>query len=168
MVWTANLRDGAREWIHSIWRCLFVNWDFSVRGPFGESWLLRGPVIRVCVRVRRALGTGLPDCCGSGRCWRGYNAPETGLKERGVQLRASPTVALAYLQPEQDAQQSAEGQHSVLAFATPAKPSAITANSRVAVMRFIFFSFAFYVVDRSRPIEPARGACGVLGFFGVF
>jgi hypothetical protein len=40
----------------------------------------------------------------------------------------------------QDAQQSAEGQHSIVAFAAPAKPSAITANNRVALMNFIFSS----------------------------
>jgi len=141
---------------------------FCTGGDLVSLGCYAGESFEFCVRLRRALGTGLSDCCGSGRCWRGYNAPETGLKERGGQLRASPTVELAYLQPEQDAQQSAEGQHSVLAFATPAKVSAITANSRVALMRFIFFSFEFCVVARSRPIEPARCVCGVLEFFGVF
>lgn len=45
-----------------------------------------------------------------------------------------------FLQPEQDAQQSAEGQQdAVAAFTAPAKPSAITATNRIALILFIKF-----------------------------
>ena len=55
--------------------------------------------------------------------------------------RASFTLR-GYLHPVQDAQQSAEGQHAGLAaFAAPVMPSATTANSRIALMVFITFSF---------------------------
>jgi hypothetical protein len=44
------------------------------------------------------------------------------------------------LHPEQDAQQSAELQHDALAaFAAPAKPSAITATNRIALILFMVF-----------------------------
>jgi hypothetical protein len=46
----------------------------------------------------------------------------------------------------QEAQQSAEGQHSIVALAAPAKPSAITANNRVALMNFIFFLLGIIAV----------------------
>jgi hypothetical protein len=47
------------------------------------------------------------------------------------------------LQPEQSAQQSAEGQHPVCAaaFAVPASPSAITAINNIALNVFMDFSF---------------------------
>jgi len=56
--------------------------------------------------------------------------------------RASPFTSVAYLpQPEQQAQQSVEGQHvAFAAFAAPVKPSAITAINRIARMFFIFVS----------------------------
>jgi hypothetical protein len=42
------------------------------------------------------------------------------------------------LQPSHDAQQSAEAQHDFFAaLAAPAKPSAITVNSKIALMRCI-------------------------------
>jgi hypothetical protein len=53
-----------------------------------------------------------------------------------------------------------------LAFATPAKPSAITANNKVALMRFIFFSFEFCRVNRSRPAASAGVFADVREFFG--
>ena len=47
-----------------------------------------------------------------------------------------------YLHPVQDAQQSAEGQHAALAaVAAPVMPSATTANSRIALIVFMTFSF---------------------------
>ena len=43
-----------------------------------------------------------------------------------------------FLHPEQEAQQSAEGQHAALAaFAAPAKPSRVTANSRTTFILFM-------------------------------
>jgi hypothetical protein len=45
------------------------------------------------------------------------------------------------LHPEQDAQQSAEGQHDMFAaFTTPARLSAITAINTIALMFFMDFS----------------------------
>jgi len=42
------------------------------------------------------------------------------------------------LHPAQDAQQSAEAQHDAFAaFTAPAKPSAMTATNRIALMLFI-------------------------------
>ena len=57
----------------------------------------------------------------------------------------------AYLpHPEQDAQQSAEGQHEALAaFTAPVRPNAITAINRIALM--LFMSFSFWKV---------KGGCG--------
>jgi hypothetical protein len=44
------------------------------------------------------------------------------------------------LHPEQEAQQSAEEQHDEFAaFTAPAKPSAITATNRIALILFMFF-----------------------------
>jgi len=44
------------------------------------------------------------------------------------------------LHPEQEAQQSAEEQHDAFAaFTAPAKPSAITATNRIALILFMFF-----------------------------
>ena len=46
----------------------------------------------------------------------------------------------AYLQPEQDSQQSAEGQHDVFAaFTVPARPSATTAINTITLMFFMDF-----------------------------
>lgn len=49
--------------------------------------------------------------------------------------------SINYLQPEQSAQQSAEGQHPVFAFAVPATPSATTAINTSTFNTFIVFSF---------------------------
>lgn len=46
-------------------------------------------------------------------------------------------LLLSYLQPEQEAQQSAESQHDELACAAPANPSATTATNRIALIVFI-------------------------------
>lgn len=45
-----------------------------------------------------------------------------------------------FLHPEQEAQHSAEEQHDAFAaFTAPAKPSAITATNRIALILFMFF-----------------------------
>jgi hypothetical protein len=55
------------------------------------------------------------------------------------------------LHPEQDAQQSAEGQHdSFAAFTTPARLNAITAINTIALMFFMDFS----------PLKNQIGFCG--------
>jgi hypothetical protein len=56
--------------------------------------------------------------------------------------RASFTSGAYLPHPEQDAQQSAEGQHAALAaFTAPVRPNASTANNRIALMLFMTFSF---------------------------
>jgi hypothetical protein len=51
-----------------------------------------------------------------------------------------PTRLPDYLQPEQEAQQSAEPQHEELARTAPARPSATTAPNTIALILFIEFS----------------------------
>jgi hypothetical protein len=52
------------------------------------------------------------------------------------------TLAAYFPHPEQDAQQSAEGQHEALAaFTAPVRPNATTAINRIALMLFMTFSF---------------------------
>jgi hypothetical protein len=63
--------------------------------------------------------------------------------EGAVELPAPPVSSISYyLQPEQSAQQSAEGQHPVFAaFTVPASPSATTAINMITLSFFIAFSF---------------------------
>ena len=72
----------------------------------------------------------------------------TAAGEKKEEARAGNAIApllelTAYLaHPEQDAQQSAEGQHEALAaFTAPVRPNAITAINRIALMLFMSFSF---------------------------
>jgi hypothetical protein len=59
-----------------------------------------------------------------------------------AESRAPISSIYYYLQPEQSAQQSAEGQQPVCAaFAVPASPSAITAINNITLNVFIVFSF---------------------------
>jgi hypothetical protein len=52
-----------------------------------------------------------------------------------------PSLICSYLQPEHEAQQSAEGQQrACVAFAVPATPSAITTINNITFNVFIVFS----------------------------
>jgi hypothetical protein len=65
-------------------------------------------------------------------------------KRRGLDCARASFVELgAYFpHPEQDAQQSAEGQHEALAaFTAAVRPNASTARNRIALMVFMTFSF---------------------------
>jgi hypothetical protein len=70
------------------------------------------------------------------------------------------------LHPEQDAQQSAEGQHDTFAaFTTPARLSAITAVNTIALMFFMDFSpFEksnwFLWTDGKPSAKPRQSSCG--------
>jgi hypothetical protein len=67
---------------------------------------------------------------------------DKGIRRRRGQWRPRPLVFSCpgcYLQPEQEAQQSAEAQHEEVARAAPAKPSATTATNRIALILFINF-----------------------------
>jgi len=58
---------------------------------------------------------------------------------RGARL-PSFNCSAYFLHPEQDAQQSAEGQHDAFAACVaPAKPNAITATNRIALILFMDF-----------------------------
>ena len=90
----------------------------------------RSPVDR---KSRRAART--PPCATGG---------STKRKRRELRLRPRLILKLgAYLpHPEQDAQQSAEGQHAALAaFTALVRPNATTAINRIALMAFMTFSF---------------------------
>jgi hypothetical protein len=65
-------------------------------------------------------------------------------RNRGVDDSSAPPLSLicSYLQPEQEAQQSAEEQQfACVALAVPATPSAITATINITFNVFIVFSF---------------------------
>jgi hypothetical protein len=65
--------------------------------------------------------------------------PTVPQKNRGVDEPPAPLLSRTcrYLQPEQEAQQSAEAQHASAAFARPATPSAITAINNATFNVFI-------------------------------
>jgi hypothetical protein len=83
----------------------------------------------------------------------------TSQKNRGVDDSPTPLLSLicSYLHPEQEAQQSAEGQQpACAAFTVPPTPSAITAINNIAFNVFIVFSLEVerVVVERTkRPRE---------------
>jgi hypothetical protein len=63
-------------------------------------------------------------------------------RNKGVDEMSAPLLSLthSYLQPEHEAQHSADGQHPCAAFAVPATPSAITAIHNTTFSVFIVFS----------------------------
>jgi hypothetical protein len=88
----------------------------------------------------------------SGKSEKPQGCADSALRYRGIDEKkeARAGIALAPLftpgaylpHPEQDAQQSAEGQHAALAaFTAPVRPNASTANNRIALMVFMTFSF---------------------------
>jgi hypothetical protein len=82
-----------------------------------------------------------PNSGGYARC-RPYGYHRK--RNRGVDDSSAPLLSLicCYLQPEQEAQQSAEEQQpACAAFAPPATPSAITAINNITFNVFIVFSF---------------------------
>jgi len=63
-------------------------------------------------------------------------------ERRGLRSPRLPSFSCSayFLHPEQEAQQSADEQHDAFAaFTAPAKPSAITATNRIALILFMFF-----------------------------
>jgi hypothetical protein len=74
-----------------------------------------------------------------------------------------------YLQPEHDAQHSADGQQvACAAFAVPATPSAITAINNITLNVFIVFSFRSGKSSSGADEPSAQGDAkngGVLRFF---
>jgi hypothetical protein len=70
--------------------------------------------------------------------------PTITKRNRGADDSSTPLLSLicSYLQPEHEAQQSAEGQQpACAAFAVPAIPNAITAINSITFNVFIVFSF---------------------------
>jgi hypothetical protein len=72
--------------------------------------------------------------------------------------------ACSYLQPSHEAQQSADAQHVVCAFAVPATPSAITAINSITFSVFIVFSFRSGKSVVRRMKSSARGTSNIGGF----
>lgn len=64
-------------------------------------------------------------------------------RNKGVDEMSAPLLSLtrSYLQPEHEAQQSADVQHPCAAFTLPATPSATTAINSITFSVFIVFSF---------------------------